>query len=317
MTIQDLIRPTEQIVVTGPAGVGKSTFIMRIVEALAGGFHPFTGAKVHPVRFLVLDPTIPADQLRLRWMDTKNHILIARPDMGPPVDTAGALILVREHAPDVVVLNGISLANAQGLYLREAFRKFGVASILEVQAPKGPVGDSAVVDAQSWLVGTDSVLTISPGPNGTRTISRELAARFNPAWPDTIEEFGVPVASPARYRVVIEAIVPASDVAEIEEFAQDLIKTWNTHGSVSGWKVAVNEVMPDPPTNEADHQCVFEQFPNGNKVVVNATGNPWLATEGGAYLGSYPYFCLGMTYGCLVCGKSYMVRADGLMVPYA
>lgn len=61
--IPGLLERRDRLVLTGGEGAGKSTFVRQLAITAASGLHPFTEAKVDPVRVLVVD----AENTEVQW----------------------------------------------------------------------------------------------------------------------------------------------------------------------------------------------------------------------------------------------------------
>jgi AAA domain/Toprim-like len=56
----------DRVVLTGREGAGKSLFLIQLSVQVAGGFHPFDGSEIPPVRVAYVDLENPAHELRRR-----------------------------------------------------------------------------------------------------------------------------------------------------------------------------------------------------------------------------------------------------------
>jgi replicative DNA helicase len=63
-TVPGLIRRQDRIILSGPAGVGKTQLLQQIAVLLATGLHPFTIQPIMPVQVLLVDVETPAGRLR-------------------------------------------------------------------------------------------------------------------------------------------------------------------------------------------------------------------------------------------------------------
>jgi len=117
--IPGLLERMDRLVVTGPEGSGKTTFMRQIAILSAAGIHPITFARIEPVQVLVVDAENTERQWRraVRWM-TKNAAREGRRDPGIHMNIkAGTRInitsgpdlgeihrLVDRHKPDVLFI---------------------------------------------------------------------------------------------------------------------------------------------------------------------------------------------------------------------
>jgi AAA domain/AsnC-type helix-turn-helix domain len=53
--VPGVIERGDRIILTGPEGGGKSTFLRQLAVQVGAGVHPFTGARITPARVLLLD----------------------------------------------------------------------------------------------------------------------------------------------------------------------------------------------------------------------------------------------------------------------
>jgi hypothetical protein len=117
--IPGLLERMDRLVVTGPEGSGKTTWVRQMAILSAAGIHPTTFKPIEPVKVLVVDAENTERQWRrnVRWM-TKQAVLDGRVDPGLAVHIkAGTRIditsgpdlseihrLIDHHQPDVLFI---------------------------------------------------------------------------------------------------------------------------------------------------------------------------------------------------------------------
>jgi hypothetical protein len=69
--IPDLLERKDRLILTGGEGAGKSTLVRQLAIAAAAGIHPFTGARIEPVRVLVVD----AENSEQQWKRSAQRIV--------------------------------------------------------------------------------------------------------------------------------------------------------------------------------------------------------------------------------------------------
>jgi hypothetical protein len=69
--IPDLLERKDRLILTGGEGAGKSTLVRQLAIAASAGIHPFSGARIEPVRVLVVD----AENSEQQWKRSAQRIV--------------------------------------------------------------------------------------------------------------------------------------------------------------------------------------------------------------------------------------------------
>lgn len=117
--IPGLLERMDRLVVTGPEGSGKTTWVRQMAVLSAAGIHPITFQRIEPVKVLVVDAENTERQWRrgVRWMtrnaakegtvDPGMHVHIKaghRVDITSGPDLGEIHRLVDQHKPDVLFI---------------------------------------------------------------------------------------------------------------------------------------------------------------------------------------------------------------------
>jgi len=80
--IPDLLERKDRLILTGGEGAGKSTFVRQLAIAAAAGLHPFTTARIEPVKVLVID----AENSEQQWKRSAQRIVDVTKHRGSTAD---------------------------------------------------------------------------------------------------------------------------------------------------------------------------------------------------------------------------------------
>ncbi len=159
--IPDLLERQDRLIVTGPEGFGKTTFIRQIAILAAAGINPMTFDRIKPVRVLVVD----AENTERQWRRAVRSMteMAARLGSADPRETmhiaAGHRIdvtkgshlseihrLIDTHKPDMVMIGPLyklvprAITNdddaAPLIVALDSLRERGVCLIMEAHAGK-------------------------------------------------------------------------------------------------------------------------------------------------------------------------------------
>ncbi|MEV4174014.1 DnaB-like helicase N-terminal domain-containing protein [Nonomuraea sp. NPDC049709] len=162
--IPDLLERHDRLIVTGPEGGGKSTWLRQIGVMAAAGLHPITGEVIDPVRVLSVDlenselqsaralrplrvqagDLLKPDQLHI-------EVRMAGIDLTQAEDRAWLAQIAMETRPDVLITGPIykmasgdpteeKSAKPVAMALDAIRERVGCALVLEAHAPKKPSG---------------------------------------------------------------------------------------------------------------------------------------------------------------------------------
>lgn len=178
--VPDVLERGDRLILTGPEGKGKSTFLRQLAVQIAAGIHPFTHRYVDPACVLVVDlensePQTARSLQRLMsqangkgecWVKNRTQGM----DLRSTADQRWLDGLIRHHKPDVLVLgplykafraHGRSESKADETVSEEAAAvldrlrvKYDLTLLLEMHSPHGDAGDRAgyrPYGASLWL----------------------------------------------------------------------------------------------------------------------------------------------------------------------
>jgi hypothetical protein len=160
--IPGLLERRDRLILTGAEGAGKTTFVRQLAILASAGVHPLTGARIDPVKVLVVDAENTERQWRraVRWM-VREAAAAGTADPGQVVHLmAGNRIditrenhlgeihrLVDEHEPDILFIGPLyklvprAITNdddaAPLIVALDSLRERNVALVMEAHAGKG------------------------------------------------------------------------------------------------------------------------------------------------------------------------------------
>jgi len=105
--IPDLLERRDRVIVTGPEGLGKTTWARQIVILAAAGIHPVTFQKIDPVRVMVVD----AENTEVQWRREVRWIVEGAVSQG-----------VRDPQDEIHMMAGQRLDISKGPHLSEIHR---------------------------------------------------------------------------------------------------------------------------------------------------------------------------------------------------
>jgi replicative DNA helicase len=190
--VPGVLERMDRIILTGPEGGGKSTFMRQMSVQLAAGIHPFTGAPIQAVRVLYID----LENSRLHVRRQLNPLRIS----GGEFDAAYLRVAVRPEGLDL-------LTEGDRLWLHAAMAEAAPEVML-----LGPLYKLAAGDPTEEQVARTVALTLdkfraefscalileahSPHANGGKRPERPYGASLWLRWP----EFGLHLAKEGHLR---------------------------------------------------------------------------------------------------------------------
>ena len=220
--IPGLLERRDRLIVTGPEGFGKTTFIRQISILAAAGINPITFNRIDPVRVLVVDAentemqwrravrSISETAARLGLADPREVIHIAagkRIDITKGSHLAEIHKLVDTHNPDMLMIGPLyklvskainSDDDAAPLIVAlDSLRDRGLSLIMEAHAGKSanadgerdlrPRGSAALLGWPEFGFGLRPV----PGDSDSVVLSRWRGDRDQRDWPKKMRKGGV------------------------------------------------------------------------------------------------------------------------------
>jgi hypothetical protein len=182
--IPNLLERKDRLIVTGPEGSGKTTFVRQLAVLSAAGIHPTTFERIKPVRVLVVDAENTERQWRraVRWS-------VRRAAESGTVDPAMAVNIVAGSRIDIT--RGSHLSEIHRLIDRHKPDVLFIGPLYKL-VPKAINNDD---DAAPLIVGLDSlrerdialVMEAHAGKSSNAAGDRDLRPRGSAAllgWPE-------------------------------------------------------------------------------------------------------------------------------------
>lgn len=144
--IPDLLERKDRLVVTGPEGSGKTTWVRQLAVLSAAGVHPVTFRPMLPVRVLVVD----AENTERQWRRAVRYMASRAREVGS-IDPAPAINIVAGHRIDIT--RGSHLAEIHRLIDRHKPDVLFIGPLYKL-VPKAINSDD---DAAPLIVGLDSI----------------------------------------------------------------------------------------------------------------------------------------------------------------
>lgn len=160
--IPGLLERRDRLILTGAEGAGKTTFVRQLAILASAGVHPLTGARIDPVKVLVVDAENTERQWRraVRWMvreaarvGTADPAQVVHLMAGNRIDITrenhlGEIHrLVDEHSPDVLFIGPLyklvpkAITNDDDasplIVALDSLRERNLALVMEAHAGKG------------------------------------------------------------------------------------------------------------------------------------------------------------------------------------
>lgn len=182
--IPNLLERKDRLIVTGPEGSGKTTFVRQLAVLSAAGIHPITFERIKPVRVLVVDAENTERQWRraVRWT-------VRRAAESGTVDPAMSVNIVAGKRIDIT--RGSHLSEIHRLIDRHKPDVLFIGPLYKL-VPKAITNDD---DAAPLIVGLDSlrerdialVMEAHAGKASNAAGDRDLRPRGSAAllgWPE-------------------------------------------------------------------------------------------------------------------------------------
>lgn len=217
--IPGLLEKMDRMILTGPEGKGKSTFLRQFAVCCAAGVHPFTGQRMKPIRVVVVDVENGERLLSRRYRTLRNvasttlnpdYLRIAsRPeglDLLSPRDAMWLQEVVASNRPELLIIgpvyklhrgdpNDEQPAVATQRVLDICRTRFGgTALLIEGHSPHGPGSTRELrpIGASAWMRWPEFGFGIRPGKNTDEVAFFEAwrGARDERDWPQALRRGG-------------------------------------------------------------------------------------------------------------------------------